>query len=173
MKKILVSIVLFFWFGTSFSQESSINYIVNPNSLQIEIGGNGLVYSLSFERILINGNKLKTSAQLGFAYYPEFIGILEFWAPVQITEIISFGNHHLEVGLGYIPIRASTREPDKSIASWDWYSLYTGRVGYRYQPPDSKWLLRAGYTPIIMHEPNSSNKFETIHSAGLGMGFAF
>ena len=51
--------------------------IENKNSIQIELGGHGLFYSINYERIIINGDRFKTTGQLGISYYPPNTGIIE------------------------------------------------------------------------------------------------
>jgi len=122
---------------------------VNPNSVQLELGGHGLIYSLNYERILSNNDIFKTAGQIGISYYPPVTGIIDVWIPLGINEIISFGNHHIEAGVGVIVIRESTREPDNSASDWNWNGFLSGRIGYRYQKPSGRFILRAGFTPVI------------------------
>jgi hypothetical protein len=111
---------------------------------------------------------LKTSGQIGVAVYPPSSGIIDLWIPILINELISFDMHHLEIGAGYI----FTKESDSStLASNErvWNGYITGRVGYRYQKPSSRFLFRIAFTPIIEY-----NNYKEFHpSGGISIGYAF
>ena len=130
-----------------FAQEAKV--ITYKNNAQLELGGHGILYSVNYERFIINKEKFKTAIQLGVAYYPPFTGLRDVWIPVGVNEIISFGKHHIEAGIGTIIIRESTRGVDNQAVDWDWNGFFSGRLGYRYQKTDGKFLWRAGFTPVI------------------------
>lgn len=120
----------------------------NKNSVQLEAGGHGMLYSLNYERILINSDRFKTTAQVGISYYPPSWGYIELWMPIGINEILSFGNHHVEAGVGIVPVRSPSplMEIDNTYSPWS--AFLSARLGYRYQKPDGKLLFRVGFTPL-------------------------
>jgi hypothetical protein len=140
------------------------------NSVQLELGGHGLFYSLNYERVFINGQRFKTSVQAGVAYYPPPTGIRELWFPVSLNEIFSFNKHHVELGAGCLIIN----EPGLSIIGETprrrTQTMIIARVGYRYQKPGGRFILRVGFTPIFESYPN---KTYTYPSGGLSLGYAF
>jgi hypothetical protein len=154
LKLLLVSLITIFSFSSFAQEEKGFNY---SNNMHFELGGHGLIYSINYERILINNKSFKTAAQIGISYYPSFIGFRDVWIPMGINEIISFNNHHLEVGLGFILIREAIRMPDNSAAEWIWDGFLSGRFGYRYQKPDGRFIFRLGFTPIV--ETNLFNRY--------------
>ena len=113
------------------------------NSIQFELLGPGVLYSINYERILINGGKLKTSAQTGFAYYKGG-DWHSFIFPVSVNQIISFGNEHLEIGLGATPYNtlSETEANDLDV-------FLFSRIGIRYQEPDGRSVIRGGIFPIF------------------------
>ncbi|SMG09942.1 hypothetical protein SAMN05661096_00271 [Marivirga sericea] len=119
------------------------------NNFQLELGGHGLIYSINYERILINSELLKTTGQIGIAYYPPFIGFRDVWIPIGINEILSINNHHIEAGVGMVIIREASRDSGNTAIDWFWDGFLSARIGYRYQKPDGRFLFRAGFTPII------------------------
>ncbi len=148
--KIFISVFVVFSIALSASaQNSSIQPFQNKNSFQLELMGPTVFYSLNYERILINGERFKTSAQLGISYYPPSTGMRDLWIPIGINEIISFGNHHLEVGLGYLPVREALRDSEMEAVEWEWSHMLNGRIGYRYQKPDGRLIIRADFTPVF------------------------
>lgn len=149
MKKIITTAIIILVTMTVFSQEK-VNLPIefqHKNSIQLELFGHGLFYSLNYERILINGENYKTTAQAGFAWYPPATDVREFWLPFSINELISFNQHHIEFGLG----TAFTNEEMQGLTgetTRDWSTFLTGRAGYRYQKPDGRFIFRIGFTPL-------------------------
>lgn len=142
------------------------------NSIQLELGGNGAFYSLIYERVLLNGNRFKTSGQAGIAYYPPSTGILDLWIPVLVNELYSINkNNHLELGLGYAFVYSATRDIENNPYNWEWSGFYTGRIGYRYKFKDGKCFLRVAFTPFV--EYYSKNIVDFIPSGGAAFGFSF
>jgi hypothetical protein len=113
------------------------------NSAQIEVGGHGLFYSLNYERILINGSQFKTTAQGGISFYPKHTGVRDLWMPIVVNELFSFTKHHLEIGIGHVLIREASRDMENNPINWYWSGVITGRIGYRYQQPAGRIIIRA------------------------------
>jgi hypothetical protein len=188
MKKIILLIWLSTISITAICQEQPIdNKLQYKNSIQFDVGGHGLFYSLNYERILLNGNNFKTAAQAGISYYPASTGIRDVWIPISINELYTIGNHHIEFGLGIVPIREAARDADNNPRYWFWSGLFSGRIGYRYQKPGGRFLFRAGFTPVVesgleyTHLGESMDRTYTwvsgfrefIPLAGVSIGYAF
>ena len=178
MKNLLLFIILSAYGTLLFSQETKIQEekFNHLNSIQLEMGGHGLFYSLSYERIILNGNKFKTAGQFGLSYYPSNTGIRDLWLPFVVNEIFSFRNHHIETGLGIIGIREAKRDMENNPEEWFWSKILTARLGYRYQKPHSRYLFRAGFTPFLeLLDDGITNTLHTeFHpSAGIAFGYAF
>ena len=169
MKKHLIVSFLFLITITAFSQQPSEHRFQNRNSFQVELGGHGLAYSFNYERIIINGNNFKTATQIGMSYYPSSTGIRDIWLPICINELYSFGSHHIEGGIGYVIIREATRDIENNPDEWFWSGVFTGRIGYRYQKPDGRLVLRAGFTPFMEH--GTAHEFHP--SGGVSVGYSF
>lgn len=169
MKKIFLIVPCIITFFPLFCQNENSNKFQHKNSLQLDLGGHGLFYSVNYERILLNGNKLKTASQLGFSYYPPSTGIRDLWMPIGINEVLSFGKHHIEAGLGYIVIREATRGLENNAEEWFWSGVMSGRVGYRYQNPGGRLILRAAFTPFM--EYGTDREFHP--SGGVSVGYNF
>ncbi len=169
MKKNLIVLFLSLFSISAMSQQASKGSFQNKNSFQFELGGHGLIYSLNYERILLNGHKFKTASQIGISYYPPSAGMRDIWLPICINEIYSFGSHHIEGGIGYVIIRESTRDMEDNLDEWFWSGVFTGRIGYRYQKPDGRLILRAGFTPFMEH--GTAHEFHP--SGGISVGYNF
>ena len=131
--RIQISVFIFIAFVMNLqSQESNIadKSFAGKNSLQFEFLGNGFLYSLNYERILINREKFKTTAQVGYS----MMGMGRQMFPLALTELISFNKNHIELGIGY------------SYADY-LESRLTGRIGYRYQKPGGRLVFRIAFMP--------------------------
>ena len=171
MRKSIIVVLLLNLSLTTFSQRTKIQPLPFDyrNSVQLELGGHGLIYSLNYERILINNPKLKTTVQAGIAYYPPKADIIDIWIPVLVNEIISFNEHHMEIGIGHVFTVESTRNLENPPSDWELHGFLTGRLGYRLQKPGSRFIMRAAFTPLLSIE----NETEFHPTGGLSFGYAF
>jgi hypothetical protein len=114
--------------------------------------GTNALYSFNYERVIINGQKFKTSGQLGFTYLtPEWNA--DYLVCGILSELISFNKHHIEIGLGYGIAYDGTPTIDTESSSFDYF---TGRLGYRYQKPSGRFVFKLGFTPhVILQDDNS------------------
>ena len=167
----LVAILYFGMMATSsYCQDNEANKFIFKNSIQIEAGGHGLFYSINYERILFNHKTFKTTVQGGISYYPKQTGVRDIWMPLVINEIFSFTKHHVELGAGYVLIREASRDYENNATSWFWSGVMTGRLGYRYQAPGGRIIIRAGFTPFLVYE---GHNYEFHPSGGLAFGYNF
>jgi hypothetical protein len=118
------------------------------NSVQLELGGHGLYYSVNYERFLVNHFRFKTSLRVGASFYPKQTGIIPLWMPVLANEVISFGRHHMEIGLG-ATITRDNLWLKVSEGERPWNAFPTGRIGYRYQKPNGRLILGVAFTPLM------------------------
>jgi len=169
MKKIITTAIIIFATLIAFCQEDVILpfEFQHKNSIQLELFGHGLFYSVNYERILLNGENYKTTAQFGFAWYPPSTDVREFWIPGSINELVSFNKHHVEFGLE----TAFTNEEMQRLTgenTREWSTVLTGRVGYRYQKPNGRFIFRIGFTPLYELDGNE------LHPSGeLSFGYGF
>ena len=135
------------------------NRFVYTNNVQVEILGVGALYSINYERTIVNNDRFKTMAQVGVSFWgnKSWKG---FVIPVSMNELISFNRHHIEIGASISPNYVWR---DDNSKEWDYFMM--ARVGYRYQNPKKKFLFRAGYTPIILPEVGSWG--------GISFGYCF
>jgi hypothetical protein len=132
---LFISLSLFI-FRIGFSQEESGQKysFQRKNSFGLEAGGYHVLASASYERIILNGNRLKTSVSGGLGYVDYSFAL---------NELISFKKHHLELsGAAILNHQLFMHE------SADTY--FTGRIAYRYQKPDGRFILLAGMGPVVL-----------------------
>lgn len=144
----------------------------HKNSIQADVGGHGIYYSLNYERVFVNRNVYKTAFQLGTSYYPPSTGIRDIWIPIGINEIFLQGKHHLEAGLGYLPVIEASRNLQGVAREWFWSHLALGRAGYRFQKPEGRLILRVAFTPVLeLDRLGHGDKFHPL--GGISVGYAF
>jgi len=153
--------------GFSQNHNNENDKFSHRQSIQAELFGHGLLYSINYEYVLINQQKFKTAAQVGISYYPPTTSYIPIWIPIGINEIISFGKHHLEVGIGQV----ITTEMGHNLygeEERDWEPFLSGRLGYRYQQAGGRLVVRAGLTPLFEYGPKD------LHLSGaLTVGYCF
>lgn len=154
--------------SSAFGQDGDSLRFQNLNNIQIEAGGHCVVYSINYERIFLNNNNYKSSAQIGISYYPPKSGIRDLWLPVSINGLKSYGRHHIEAGIGLVAVREALRNSEYEAEDWFWNAFISGKIGYRYQKPDGRFTLRIGFTPLL-----ELDAIEIHPLAGLAVGYAF
>ena len=126
------------------------------NSLFIEGGGPGLLYSLNYELLLDDDAGIR----VGFSYQPLSAAASSGGAsgkasvitvPILATYLVSFGSSALELGGGATLIRADGAGSGNGLAvsSAGTNVLGTAIMGYRRQPFDGGLQLRIGLEALV------------------------
>ena len=139
--------------------------IIRSKVVAVLLGPAG-IYSLNYERVLWNGSGWKTTVQVVLSFFGN-----QNWKgmnfPIAITQLKSFRNHHIEVGVGALPnvvlYSSNAHEEPPQNLNGDIY--FNGRIGYRFQNPERHFIFRAGYTPIVYPEFG--------HWGGIAFGWTF
>lgn len=141
------------------------------NSVYLEVGGNALLYSVNYERLLI-GN---LSARVGISTIPGWFPWVDesddgaglVMVPVLASVMFGPENHHFEVGAGATFGNASVDIGDlEGSESWVYGS---GMIGYRYQRPEGGPVFRATVTPLFIEVLDIS----VLPMIGLSLGRSF
>jgi hypothetical protein len=158
--------LLFFSFTCSAQQEAA----GLKNAIYFEMGGAGGSHSMNYERVikLIPLFDLNARAGIGFANLIDYKGDLNPDVAVPLMATVMYGmSHKIEGGVGQtftntIETDIKTGEPARmSNFSTTFY------IGYRYQNPAKRILVRAGYSPYIEFNENFK------HWLGVSIGFMF
>lgn len=126
----------------------------HPNSVQLELGGSGVDYSLNYEGVFFNDARWKTAVRLGIGvarspirpgFYPEIR------IPLMLNEQLSLGSFHMEVGAGICMMNAMRfwSEPVEYFGRGypkHPFAIFNG--GMRFQRPEGRLILKANYTPF-------------------------
>lgn len=166
----LIVIFLCSLFQNSFSQES----IVKKNAAYVELAGSGLIYSVSYDRLLLVDQKMRFSGTFSTWYIPHFEEFSDFefiiGSSIGLNTLIGKKNHFAELGI--------------NVAYWNmkdteenfYHTIYVPvRLGYRYQRDEGGLFLRLSLMPIISVIQDADTEFlypVTPHFA-IGVGYGF
>jgi hypothetical protein len=132
----------------SFAQESED--ALSKNSLYLELGGNALVYSINYDRILSNA----FSVRGGIGYYSleddleggdNSVSLAAF--PLTLNYLLGSGSSRLELGAGLVILTGSADLGGVSTSNAS--VIGTATFAYRYQKPMGGIFFKAGFTPFI------------------------
>ncbi len=111
------------------------------NNVFLELIGNGLFYSVNYERTIARNFSLR----IGVSYVSFLSGNNNFGTvPLLVNAFIGEGAHRFEAGLGVTTIIGAT-----TIVSYNLLPCLTGRLAYRYQPLEGGLNFAVAYTPFL------------------------
>lgn len=119
------------------------------NIISMELFGNGLYYSMNYERNFDSDKTIKVNPRIGVTVMGSDFNAL----PVEAVFIVGKKKHRLETGLGVTP---SIEKRGKIVANGNIITRSTfvfrtyilSRIGYRYEAK-SGFLLKLGVTPVL------------------------
>jgi hypothetical protein len=122
------------------------------NAAYLELGGNGIVYSVNYERRFAHGLAGRAGVSYVFSKSVTDNGSeyeSAFTIPLTLSKITHpSGNHHFEYG-GGVTLVVGDSHAFGFADSEELSDLYvTGIAGYRYQKPGRGVVFRSGVTPI-------------------------
>lgn len=117
------------------------------NSLFFELGGNGLVYSINYDRLLTD--HLSVRGGIGIFSIDDSFGegVDVTSIPLLVNYLVGNGNNHLELGIGVLILTGSI--DIGSFSDTDSGAIGTGVLGYRHQKQDGGLFFKAGITPLV------------------------
>jgi hypothetical protein len=119
------------------------------NQLYLELGGNGLIYSINYERFLSENFTIRG----GFGITPGFFFVEGTFIDIPVTASYLIGSERskLEMGLGATFLASSNVEVFGLDSGDQSLIILTGIVGYRYTSP-SGFVFRIFFTPLYSSE---------------------
>ena len=120
------------------------------NGLYGELGGNGGVWSLNYERFVTDDLSLRLGG--GYVNVRDTLGrpvsLMTF--PLTVSWLgLRSGNHGLEIGGGVVFASATVSTGSFGARAFGSRAILTGILGYRYAPLDGGFTLRMAFTPLI------------------------
>ena len=166
---LLVSFYFFACAGMVYAQEKHSS----RNAVYIELASRGPVYSINYDRIFREGDKLAYSFRAGFSIEKNAVSF-----PFGIHLITGGKDHHAEFGLTFIPyIVYNTPLAGTNKDQTDKFLYINPGIGYRYQKKSTGIFLRAAIGPSIFLDPPSDDfwnmdpKLYGFASVGIGVSF--
>ena len=153
--------------------------VTAPNGIYIELLGNGLLYTINYDRFITDDIGLRG----GFEYIGlsatsgsgESVSVSMMLIPITFNYFLAshdnrkVGSSKLELGAGIViaNISASVSGNVGNVFSGSGLGLGgTATVGYRYQPSDGGFIFRIGFTPLF--GPGGFQPF-----GGISFGYGF
>ena len=157
MKKIIITLVLFFSTIALFAQKDTVRLreiqkttksIVTdraPQAIYFQIGGSGPAFSVNYDRRFgkrVNGAGI--AAGIGY-YGSSGSSIVSF--PVSLNYLFGKSNNFIELAGGATFLTAHDTYFGSSNNNYLFYHL---NLGYRYQPTKGGFFFRGGISPIFL-----------------------
>jgi hypothetical protein len=143
----------------------------SANSFFAEVGGNGLYYSLNYDKVGKMGKRAFLSVRIGIMVLPMRKGNWEFGIPVEVNASFGKENHYLEAGLGisylHMNVWALSSYPQLQSAGMVHRFYRVLRIGYRYQRAEGGLFLKVGFTPMRLMEEYRPGDFNGTNYADL------
>jgi hypothetical protein len=133
-----------------------------PNAIFAEVLGNGLTYSLNYERIFapwtsgpwslgIRGGASYVAYKISDAAGSGVLHLASF--PVVVSWYVGLPHHKLQLGLGatllYVSAIADASGTTYSSTSEGFGIAATAVIGYRYMPEHTGFTFGVGFTPLL------------------------
>lgn len=127
--------------------------------LSAELAGSAGVGSLNFETTMLIRNPVDLVFRAGLSFAPiDKNNGTAIIFPVMVHMLLGKADHKLDVGLGQA-FSVTTRG--------SLFARMPFSVGYRFEPVEKRYYLRAAYTPIISYLFN----FQWEHWGGITFGY--
>ncbi|MEP7371804.1 MAG: hypothetical protein ABI675_00360 [Chitinophagaceae bacterium] len=143
------------------------------NTVYIEGATRGPVYSINYDRIFRQGEKLAYSFRAGFSIYSNTVSF-----PVGINFITGQHKHHAEFSFTVVPyVDYDVHLIGSNHAESDKYIFVNPAIGYRYQKAGGGLFFKAAIGPSVFLDPPSNDfwnmdpKLYAFGSIGLGISF--
>lgn len=163
----IIPILILLFSSSLFSQSKSeiYNEWGYKNAIVLEAGGHGFAYSVNIEHIFFERPNWKTIGQIGASWYPNTSGVIPLWVPMSLNQLFKTAkNQYLEIGVGKLLINDRLYVTEKIFQNNFHFQNWIFRLGYRLEPIDSRWIFKAGYTPLYFDK-------ELIHWGAFAVGF--
>lgn len=133
------------------------------NSVNAELAGPGLLYSVNYERIVVEDLGIRA----GLSYWSISVdasssGSKQSWLLIPVTASylgIAGRKSALEIGGGFVFVTVNESAHSGTIGARDSGAGFFGTVllGYRYQPAEGGFQFRIGISPLIGPGFNSND----------------
>ena len=134
------------------------------NALFIELGGNGVAYSVNYERHLMEELTVRAGVGVwGFSFQGS--GVFLATIPVTASYLVGSPSHKFELGGGVTGVVYSGNTTGTGAFEQSGI-IGTAIAGYRYNPPQKAFFFKGAFTPLF-------GSFGFIPSIGVSLGVGF
>lgn len=128
------------------------------NSFYVEALGNGITYSLNYERFIASGQLTALAVRGGLSvqrYDYVVNNYFTFCTPFEVNTLFHQKNEHMiELGIGCTPFLAHKEYQDifgnsRAYKEYEFRYIFSGRIGYRYQPYERGFMCRIAMVPLF------------------------
>lgn len=151
--------------------------VTTKNAIFLELGGNGIFYSLNYDRLFPISEKVNISSRVGIHYTNGFP--LEFYrtmaVPIEVSGLYSIhqNKHFIEIGAGITYLN----NHDLFVNQTENILACSFRAGYRFQNPSGGFFFKIGFVPLYdfyVENPIPDVPRNTwLFSGGIGFGVTF
>ncbi len=157
------------------------------NSVFVDVGGNGLLYSLNYDKVWYAAEKFKLSTRIGVGVSSSiFEGDMDPIIPLGASVLFGKNKHYFETGIGSTiafgfeeTAAALQAENDKGVTVWQVQAArehtsvnVAANFGYRYQNPNGGLFFRAGVSPTVTAYSKTVS-FNPGVEANISLGYTF
>lgn len=121
------------------------------NAIVLDIGGNGLAYSINYERTLSSSFHLRAGVSFWKMHEIQTEKSLLVMAyPISINHLINLSHqkHFIETGVGIMNL-ITTGDLVEYKGITNYYMNPFANLGYRYLPAKNRMVYRAGLSPFL------------------------
>lgn len=178
MRQILLLSILLSLTNFFRAQEKQTNFPIEKNTIYAEAFGQGLCWSMNYDRLLNTDKKVFNSFTVGVVYVPKQIQFGDgsyFGVPVSYNWLFGKKSHHLELGVGITGLASKSDYGSTTINNF--YTYLTPKIGYRFQRPQGGFFLKVTATPMIdlvsfrSQGANGSMRISSLFSDVAGLGY--
>ncbi|NJO92788.1 MAG: hypothetical protein HC831_30345 [Chloroflexia bacterium] len=168
----LMILLIIFAYSENFYAQKKDSTFTARNTFYAGFTNEGAIYSINYDRIFSQNNKLAWSYRIGLSILENAIAM-----PIGINLFTGKGNSHAEFSFTVIPYVDKYRSFLSSDDLSDKYIYLIPGIGYRFQKPKGGIFFKALVSPTVFLDPPSSNfwkmdpKLKFLAHVGIGYSF--
>ncbi|MEN8119980.1 MAG: hypothetical protein ABFS35_06525 [Bacteroidota bacterium] len=152
LRKILVVFVcLLFSINIGLSQNKDSTFL-SRNTFYLDVASKGAYYSLNYDRIFRQGDKLNYSFRIGFSILKDVVAL-----PLGVNLFTGKKDNHLEFNITVMPYIDQYKSFLSKNDLSDKYLYVVSGIGYRYQKWGGGFFFKTALSPMLILDPRSSD----------------
>ena len=185
MKRILLFCLLSIAFSKKSWAQTESDSIANPNyyrnSVYAELGGNGILPTINYERLIWHPTaQVMYAIRIGGLFIPgQRVGKNLEYEMISLSEITVINGKRaikFEAGFGVTIYSNSDVYPENNNSFYihKYYEVVPViRLGGRWQPFNKPYLIRLGFTPLFLGDKSPVIGMPVVPFGGISLGYSF